>query len=1101
MKRWSILVGIIFVANGAARAQFPRFRVLNSDNGLAQNTVKNICQDQRGFIWIGTYDGVQRYDGYNYISFRFNPKDTNGLQGNVIDNMLIDYKGKVWLSIRGEGISTIDPQTFKIENFRKGKGKYKISGVNPSQMAETPDHKIVAVYGEGKIDVLNPATGTAEYLSVGNSGDSIPAGPFSAICIDKNGKWWMAVWGKGLVCYNPVKKTHTYFTPENTPGFYGGSMRSVFCDSKNRIWISCWFAGTCMYDQKSGKMHSNKDPQSPLSLLEHGLVWDIAEDNRGNIWLASAEKGLMRLNTEKKELRYFMGHPELKGTLGDNNVMSVMCDRNGLIWAGTWTGGLGIYNPVKDFVYGYSHVSDNPLSVKGNIVWSLCKNENGEIHIGTGNGGIQRFDPKTGTFHQLEFAQGSAPDMNDLVIIQCLADDGQGNLWIGTSGTGLFRYDKKTKLLMQYKTSTNGSGPSGEVQVNLKCEKNGDVWICMNGDGLNRYIADEKRFEYYHPGKTEGELNARTVVTMCKDKDFYWVATDAGLFTFNLNTRKFKRIPFMRGKKGSMSSEQIYSMFLGKDGSLWIGTSAGLNKRLSDGTFEVFTMEDGLPNNIINSVQEDNNGRLWISTNNGMALFDKRTERIKSFNTTDGFQSEFNQSSGLIMNDGRLLFGGINGLTIIAPTRLTADNQKPEVNFTGIQVLNRPYKALKKSITYLNEITLSYRDYVFSFDFAATDYSNPERIKYKYLLEGFDEDWVDLGNKHSVSFTNISPGTYTLHVLATNSEGVWGEKPAQLTITITPPFWRTTWFYILCGIIILLSAYGYLRLRERNLRKEKQILEEKVEKRTVELRHEKEKVEEAHREIKDSINYAKRIQESILPDDSEIKKVLADFFILFHPKDVVSGDFFWHYRIPDTQQVLIAAADCTGHGVPGAFMSMIGNTLLNEIVIQNNQYKPHEVLNQLHIGVRKALQQDRLYSDSRDGMDICLCFLDLAQKKVLFAGANRPLLILRKNEFIEFVPDKMPIGGLQTESKRQFLLKEEKLEAGDKIYLFSDGIIDQFGGDKGKKFKLSRLREKLKEYSMLTMTEQKQRINDELQVWKGRYEQTDDICLIGISVK
>jgi serine phosphatase RsbU (regulator of sigma subunit) len=449
--------------------------------------------------------------------------------------------------------------------------------------------------------------------------------------------------------------------------------------------------------------------------------------------------------------------------------------------------------------------------------------------------------------------------------------------------------------------------------------------------------------------------------------------------------------------------------------------------------------------------------------------------------------------------DGKLFFGGLNGFNAFNPDEIEFNTIPPQVVFTDFSVLNKPY-ALPVSISYLEEITLSYRDYFFSFDFASTDYTNSEKNIYEYKLEGFNENWVNIGNEHQVTFTNLDHGTYNLLVRATNNDRVLCKEPASIRIIIKPPFWKTIWFYTLCILLIIVMIYLYIKNREKKLIKEKQILEEKVEERTTELKEEKFKVELAHKDIKDSINYAKRIQEAILPLRDTISKHLNDYFILYKPKDIVAGDFYWFHHLPQEDSVLIAAIDCTGHGVPGAFMSMIGNEQLSKIINEKNITQPDLILNELHKGIRMALKQDQMQAETRDGMDLALCKINLKKNVVEYAGAMRPLWLVRNNELIEIKADKQPIGGLDADYRKPFTNNEIELQKGDTLYLFTDGFADQFGGEKGKKFMLKNFEKLLQEINSQPLSVQSNILNERIELWKGNHEQVDDILVIGVRI-
>lgn len=402
-------------------------------------------------------------------------------------------------------------------------------------------------------------------------------------------------------------------------------------------------------------------------------------------------------------------------------------------------------------------------------------------------------------------------------------------------------------------------------------------------------------------------------------------------------------------------------------------------------------------------------------------------------------------------------------------------------------------------------------------DYIGISQTNPDKVKYQFKLDGVDVDWVPVTSKTEVTYSSLQPGKYTFHLKAMNNDGFWNKDPLEYTFTILPPWYRTWWFYTLCGIIVLSSVYIYSSYKTKKLYADKVKLEKQVASRTRELREEKQKVELINKEVieqkatiehknlemTDSIKYAKNIQEALLPDITNLQKDFPESFVLYMPKDIVSGDFYW-FANRDGKH-LFAAADCTGHGVPGAFMSIIGNSLLNEIIGEQHIYQPAEILNHLHVGVKTALNQNKGEFERRDGMDIALCSFNKETLLLDYAGANRALWIYRKDttEKAEIIkPDKFPIGGLEFdfEEKRKFTNHTVQLQKGDCVYIFSDGYADQFGGEKGKKFMVANLQRTFAEITDKPMKEQYEHLHKVFANWRGNYEQIDDVLVIGVRI-
>jgi len=525
---------------------------------------------------------------------------------------------------------------------------------------------------------------------------------------------------------------------------------------------------------------------------------------------------------------------------------------------------------------------------------------------------------------------------------------------------------------------------------------------------------------------------------------------------------------------------------------------------------------------------------------------------------TDGLQSnEFSQHGHFKCKDGRMLFSGINGFNYFHPDSIKLNPFKPEVVISEFKIFNKHVKdydssILKKPIEFTDEIELSWRESVFSFEFAALHYANTEKTEYAFMLEGFEEEWNFVDNKRFATYTNLDHGTYQFKVKATNNDGIWSDKVTTIKLIISPPFWKTNAFYISVVILIILLVYFTMRYREFKLKRDKKILEQKVHERTEEIREQnklillkneelnqqkeeiltqrdqiedqnkhleqankdlhqqkeeiesqrdeiqfqRDEIEHKSKNITASIRYALRIQQSILPDKRAIKKLLPESFVLYIPKDIVSGDFYW--LAEKNRKILFSAIDCTGHGVPGAFMSIMGYNILKKAVNEMGITSPAEILNFLSDGINLQLRQRQEGMIVKDGMDLALCAYNPETKILEFSGVNNPLYLLRNNEITRFKGVSHPIGEAFNEKILSYQNIEIPIEEGDIVYLFSDGFPDQFGGPKRKKFLTKRFRETLIKYHTLPMEEQKQKLHDIYLEWKQDVIQIDDVLVMGV---
>jgi len=580
----------------------------------------------------------------------------------------------------------------------------------------------------------------------------------------------------------------------------------------------------------------------------------------------------------------------------------------------------------------------------------------------------------------------------------------------------------------------------------------------------------------------------------------------------NIETGHITRYAAMPDTKGRLSSPLVNAIHQDGPGIFWLGTSHGLN-RLDPhtGFFTTFTEKDGLTNNTIYAIVEDEQGHLWISTDRGLSDFDPVSGLFRNFDISDGLQNnEFNGLAACKSNDGRIFFGGISGINAFNPQEIRQQQTPSTVLIRSMKVYGEEVVHIDPSIDH-QSIMLDYHQNFVSFDFVTLDQRNPTRNTYAYYMEGIDRGWVYCDNRHYVSYSNIKPGKYVFSVRGTNHAGVWNETGHTLHLVITPPFWQTWWFYLLCLGTSIATIFGLYKMRIRTIEGQKKRLELQVRERTneislknTELTEQRDQIAQQNRHILSSIRYAKRIQKAILPLNERFENVLPEHFIIFRPKDIVSGDFYWLGEIDDL--IVVAVVDCTGHGVPGAFMSMIGNTLLNQIVKEQHITDPASILEALNTEVRTALKQESEDSESHDGMDVCICTLEPSRNLIHFSGARRALYFVTQrgsapedSELREIPGNLKSIGGKQRKKKGPFENHEVAYAKGDAIYLTTDGLVDQNNAD-GKKFSKKKLLTFLQLHAHLTAAEQKAALLSDVIEFQGSEDQRDDITVIGIKL-
>lgn len=1057
MQRFkSFVCFFLLIASFAVRGEHYNVKNFSTKNGLTNTNVLQTVQDKQGFIWLATQGGLSRFDGKKFSSYY----NTDGLITNDLSCMLVDSKQNLWIGT--------------------AKGLCKFDGV-----------KFTSYIGHGLNNTIY------------------------SIIEDESHQIWIATYGGGLVCFDG--KTFTQYTKKD--GLPTDTLFSVMQDHQGSLWIGTYHYGVCkvekgnfktsilnckIYTKKEGISSNNifclleSEPgkiwlgstNGAISIIYNGIIQPffiseetktdqinaLLKDKRQNIWIATSEHGLIKFSDNK-----FTFFNEKNG-LASHVIFSVFQDGEGNIWAGSDFGVSFFRNEA--FI---NMVESDGLPSK--LVHCFVETQKKSILCGTAAGLCEYENGKLRTITSIAELVNSS--IHSIVI------DADGNYWIGTQN-GLFicSYNRELKLIK--KISESEGNFLTNISAILKC-KSSKMVVATYGNGL--YIFDKSGIKHY--GIKEG-LSSNIIHTIFEDKnENIWLATlQGGAIKFDGKT--FTSIT----KKDGLADNTVYSINQDNRGYLLFATSEGGLSCYDGKMFHNFNEASGISSNLVSTIQVDRFNYYWLGTSKGLNKI-KLTEYFdidfsKFYSDQNGLEgSEFGNNSLYIDNEGIIWAGTTEGLTRFN-TELDYPNVTPpnlvlhEIHLAYQKVDWKKYSDNVDPKTGLPiDLQLNYKNNHLTFEFQALTTDN--NVKYRYMLEGLENRWSPSTTSTEAIYANIPSGRdYIFRVQAVNSDGVWSTNNIEYHFTIQSPVWQRWWFRILAIIGSVTSLIVFINFRTKRLAQEKKILEEKVEVRTGELKETNSKLNVAFTDIKDSINYAQRIQQAILPVESKIKELLPDSFILFKPRDVVSGDFYWFGTVEKNKETyhIIAAADCTGHGVPGAFMSMIGNTILNEIVITKEIINPSDILSQLHTGVRKALKQNQ--NTSRDGMDICLCCINMRTLQVTYAGAFNPLWILRKDKSVEVIKaTKTSIGGF-TSDAQFFESHAVQLSKGESIYLFTDGYADQFGGENGKKLTTKKFRDALVELHDKSMEEQGFYLNNFIEIWRGKEFQVDDILVIGI---
>jgi ligand-binding sensor domain-containing protein/serine phosphatase RsbU (regulator of sigma subunit) len=1034
-------------------AQQYNFKNFSAKNGLANAIVNNVFQDSRGYMWFGTQGGgVSRFNGKTFRNFA----KQDGLISNDVTFITEDKKGNIWIAT-SEGVSMYDGLVFKNFSAKEGLSPGVVYWIHADKA-----NNIWFAIQEGGINKYDGKTFTSFTTKDGLSSNNV----FCIVEDLKNDLWFGL--SNGIARYDGTRIiSYDKIDIVNNRTFF-----SAWLDSKGVIW----FGGTSGYGVLRYK-NSRFEQLNLPEIVKDDFIGSITEDNKGNLWFAT-DHGVLKYENKKFHL-----FTEKQG-LSSNRVLSVSKDYEGNIWTGTQGGGVNLFNNESFVCY----TDKDGLPSKN--VSSVCATAEGKYVLGTPGSGLSIFDPRSNSFTTIT----GIPEIEEINIFS-LTEDKKGQLWIGAQ-EGLFVL-KKTAIGYSY-VRTYKKINKNQIVAALKVieDRRGDMWIASYGSGVFRLVGDEM-IAY---NKNSGFFSDNILTVFEDTKGNIWIGTkDEGVVRYDGKDFKAYNI------KDGLADKAVWSIAEDNKGNIYFGTGESGVCVFDGKVFRSYSMTEGLCSNYISVLQWDHiDQSLWVGTEKGVNKIkftnDLSIETVRYYGEQEGYKGvEINQNANLMGKDGLIWFGSINGLCRYDRKYDFPNVTPPKLHLTSIRLAYQAvdWKLYADSVDENKlpvDLELSHKNNNLTFDFQAFTTDN---VRYTFILEGQDEEWSPLSSNAEAAFTNISPGkTYTFKVKAVNSNGVWSKEVIEFKFSINPPWWQTWWFYTIVVIVALLGISGFINYRTAQLAKEKKVLEEKVEERTVELKDANIQLSHAFQDIKDSINYAKKIQEAILPLDEEIKKALPQSFVLFKPRDVVSGDFYWFNKKDD--KVYIAAVDCTGHGVPGAFMSMIGSSLLNEIVSKKGTHDAASVLKKLHQGVRKALKQDRDSYESKDGMDLALAVIDTTTNILQYSGAKRPMFHYNNGFFEEIKADKQSIGGLEMEDNYTFTNHNFEIKTGDTFYLFTDGYVDQFGGEKGKKFSTKRLKETLEQMQSLSMKEQGSKLNVIIDDWKSELEQIDDILVIGL---
>jgi len=1016
--------------------------------------------------------GICKYDGKNFEIIN----KSNGLTGNIIRSLFEDSHGNIWIGT-DNGITIYDGL-----NYQRITEENNYQGSFALKIYETTDHKIlIATNDAGLYEIdINDSLKLTNYTIY----DGLANNFIFDIYEDLHGKIWLAMIG-GINILQFDDSTLNVTKLIEGRDIPSGFVTCIEANQSDELLFGTINNGAFKITNPESLSNYNVAGILQDILPHQTTIWDIYCQSNDDTWYASENSGVLRLNNN--EVQFY----NKDNALETNQVLNIIQDLEGNIWLTTMEAGAYLYIGNELITYQTKDgLPDNNIS-------SLYYDK-GSLYTGTKEG-LAQFKT-SGEQLELKNQFNVNNGLTDNNINAIIKDENQ-NIWVGThKGINIIK-PNKIKILQKK------DGLNSNKILCLFIDNENVMWVGTD-NGYNKII-DQNIYSFT---QSEGFINSE-VQTITQDKHGrIWMGTLGGLVKLD------KEIYTDYNEEEGLYDLRIHCLAEDRDGNLWIGTFGG-------GVYKFDHTKDSLPINLIanNDILSSNNiyslaflndTSLIVGTDKGFDYLllnqSLQIKKVLHYDTNDGFIGGENNLNA-ITNDlkGNIWFGTIDGLTRYNPTKALDEIKKPKAYITNLKLFFENVDWESRGVTqdkWFNtpgKLELSHNENHITFNISGIYFKDPYDLEYSYFLEGQSKTWSPYSKNQEIVYQGLTPGNYAFKVKAKNKYDQVSPVDS-IQFSIKPPFYKTWWFISILIVIFIILIITYIRYRESKLKRDKIKLEKTVEERTKEVVQQKDIVTAQKQEITDSIQYAQNIQNAVLPKEKIFQEAFSDYFILFRPKDIVSGDFYWITQ--KDQFTVFTAADCTGHGVPGAFMSMLGVSYLNKIVNEHNITQTNIILNTLRENIIDSLQQKGVSQENKDGMDISICSLDTKNKKIQFSGANNSMLLIKNqnNEFVlnEVKADRMPVAIYSI--MNDFSAHDFEIEKGDTIYLYSDGYIDQFGGPQGKKFMKKNFKKLILEIQNYGMEKQKNILAQKLDEWMTNnnngqpFEQIDDIIVLGV---
>ncbi|MCE7061503.1 hybrid sensor histidine kinase/response regulator [Dyadobacter sp. CY343] len=824
------------------------FRQLSTNSGLSQNHVGSILMDKKGFMWFGSDDGLNMYDGYTFKHYKHDKADSNSIDDSYIQDILEDRKGDLWIAT-SIGLNRFDRAKASFIHYFNSVNKRSINDIFQDSKAR------MWLGTNNGLLLFDPEKGTSRiFLRVDKDKNRYkPPANISRIIEDARGALWIGT-EQGLYRFDPQTFKYTaYIKGNNDKSLQSSWIKALYKDPAGNIWIGTHGGGLSLYKPETNSFRTFLHNPSDSLSISHNDILSITQNRDGRLWIGTENGGISIFNKSTGNFTTIRHIDEDNTSISDNSVYCIYQDRINNLWIGTYAGGVNFLPRFGKKFTSYQKNSYSKNSLSNNLVLAICGDADADkIWIGTDGGGLNVFDRKTRKFTSYRHsATDSNSPSNDYVI--SITNISKDVLGLAYHMGGFDFFNIRTGQYEHHMPIPNDSLSLSTADVNnIFKDRNGGIWLGTWKGGLEFYDVNTGKIKHYQHNPSDSTSISGDIVTkVFQDRaGKIWVGTFEGLNLFDPVKGTFTRFQTDVKDRNSISHNKIQTIQQTSDGILWIGTLGGGLNRFDPvkRTFTSYTEKHGLSSNVIYGILEDRKGHLWLSTNNGICEFDPKIKTFRNFGRADGLLgNEFKSNSFFKTADGEMFFGGVRGFTTFFPDRLVDNTYIPPVFLTDFLLFNKqapiaPNSPLTSHITEAKEIYLSYKHSVISFEFAALNYTMPEKNQYAYQLKGFDADWIYSGTTRKATYTNLDPGDYVFQVKAANNDGIWNNEGVQVNIHIAPPFWQTLWFRMLAVALGLGLVYFIYWLRMRVVSEQKRLLVRQVQERTKEIIQQKQEL-------------------------------------------------------------------------------------------------------------------------------------------------------------------------------------------------------------------------------------------------------------------